>query len=540
MRARKWRLAGIVTILLVGWTGWALGDVAATVDPGTIAWMDSGKAQSLGWRFFVDREITITHLGLYDAGDNGLAGEHVMGIWRVKKEGGLRLERWEVIGPGGVTEDHHVYAALREPLTIVPDPVPGAGGYERWLVGVWSPAGSTDPLIIRPVSAATLDIQRAAIIRFQNYTWKYWASYPDTTVTEIGNTPPQVPAANNWLPWGQVSDLDYFGVNFKYSTLGPAANAGPDDTIYTSEQAVTIISGTATHPVAGTAMQYRWLEGGTVLKDWADVGAEGAADLSLGAPVALLSVGSHTLTLEVKDAATTASDTMVLTVANTPPEAQLAPTTQVVEIGADAILITAEVADFDGDTLSYQWLKDGEVLDSGTITPPAGGAVIGLDDLVIEAGDPRFPLGLNEVQLVLSDSVNPSVNSSATVELKDTTAPTLAPTSSVNLLWPANHEMVPVTIWANAVHNGGGAVSLAARVQSSEPLDDSGDGSTEEDCILTSVDDATGTVLVQLRAERSGTGTGRVYTVTITASDLMGNQSTATVDIRVPHDRKKK
>jgi hypothetical protein len=45
---------------------------------------------------------------------------------------------------------------------------------------------------------------------------------------------------------------------------------------------------------------------------------------------------------------------------------------------------------------------------------------------------------------------------------------------------------------------------------------------------------------VELRAERSGSGQGRVYTVTITASDLSGNQSTATVDVRVPHDRRKK
>ena len=63
---------------------------------------------------------------------------------------------------------------------------------------------------------------------------------------------------------------------------------------------------------------------------------------------------------------------------------------------------------------------------------------------------------------------------------------------------------------------------------------------TEEDCVVTSVDNAAGMVLVQLRAERSGTGDGRVYTITITASDASGNQSTATVDVRVPHDRKKK
>ena len=84
----------LVLISLVGWSGLARADFAATVDPSAVSSMlsASGAGQSISWRFFVDQEITITGLGLYDAGDNGLAGAHVMGIWRVKKTGGLRLE----------------------------------------------------------------------------------------------------------------------------------------------------------------------------------------------------------------------------------------------------------------------------------------------------------------------------------------------------------------------------------------------------------------------------------------------------------------
>ena len=56
-------------------------------------------------------------------------------------------------------------------------------------------------------------------------------------------------------------------------------------------------------------MQYRWLEGSTVLQDWTAVGANGAANLSLAEPVAAFAIGAHTLTLEVKDASElTASD----------------------------------------------------------------------------------------------------------------------------------------------------------------------------------------------------------------------------------------
>ena len=38
-----------------------------------------------------------------------------------------------------------------------------------------------------------------------------------------------------------------------------------------------------------------------------------------------------------------------------------------------------------------------------------------------------------------------------------------------------------------------------------------------------------------LRAERSGTGSGRVYTVVYTASDKTGNTAQATAIVRIPH-----
>jgi hypothetical protein len=42
---------------------------------------------------------------------------------------------------------------------------------------------------------------------------------------------------------------------------------------------------------------------------------------------------------------------------------------------------------------------------------------------------------------------------------------------------------------------------------------------------------------VKLRAARSGAGNGRIYTITITATDASGNVSAETVTVLVPHDR---
>jgi len=461
----------------------------------------------------------------------------------VKKPTGLRLERWVNLGPGGATEGHYVYASLDEPFTIIPDPEPayldGVAYYERWLVGVWSPSpifpDTGEVRSVEPRTAATLAIEQAGVIRFQAYTFRPYTGTPDTTLGDV------LSDLQKWYPWGETEDtgLQHFGVNFKYNLLGPTAEAGDPCEIYTSQRATTVIAGTATHSTPGTPMEYRWVEGIAVLKDWAPV-VDGAASLNLAAVEVPLPIGAHVLKLEVRDGTYTSSATTTLTISNTPPEAQPAPTSQVVEIGVDAILISGEVADFDGDALSYQWVKGGVVLYEDAITAPAGGAVVGIEDLVINAGDPRFPLGENEVQLVVSDGTNSAVTETVIVNVQDTTAPSLAPTSSLNMLWPANHELVPVTIWANGADNGGGNLFLTARVESSEPLDAAGDGSTEEDYVVTPPDNAAGTVLVQLRAERSGTGDGRVYTVTITATDTSGNSSEAKVNIRVPHDKRKK
>lgn len=48
----------------------------------------------------------------------------------------------------------------------------------------------------------------------------------------------------------------------------------------------------------------------------------------------------------------------------------------------------------------------------------------------------------------------------------------------------------------------------------------------------------TGDLTLQLRAERSGKGGGRVYLITVESRDASGNVSTATVEVAVPHDQK--
>jgi hypothetical protein len=70
-------------------------------------------------------------------------------------------------------------------------------------------------------------------------------------------------------------------------------------------------------------------------------------------------------------------------------------------------------------------------------------------------------------------------------------------------------------------------------VSSNEPVNGLGDGDTAPDWVIT------GALTLQLRAERSGTGTGRVYTVQVSCVDDAGNVATATVGVSVVHDQGK-
>ena len=114
----------------------------------------------------------------------------------------------------------------------------------------------------------------------------------------------------------------------------------------------------------------------------------------------------------------------------------------------------------------------------------------------------------------------------------DVVAPSIASVSaSPNVLWPPNHKMVPVTIAVSASDGCSAVSSGIVGVTSDEPVDGLGDGHTSPDWIVT------GDLTLLVRSERSGTGDGRVYTVTIDAVDEAGKSSTAATTILVPHDQ---
>lgn len=117
----------------------------------------------------------------------------------------------------------------------------------------------------------------------------------------------------------------------------------------------------------------------------------------------------------------------------------------------------------------------------------------------------------------------------------DTEPPTISGVAaSPTVLWPPNHKMVPVTVTVEASDNVGVVSCRVISVTSSEPDDGLGDGDTAGDIQIT------GDLTLLLRAERSGKGGGRTYTITVECQDEAGNASTATATVTVPLNQGKK
>ena len=98
------------------------------------------------------------------------------------------------------------------------------------------------------------------------------------------------------------------------------------------------------------------------------------------------------------------------------------------------------------------------------------------------------------------------------------------------VLWPPNGKLHSVRV-SYSITDNCGPVRTQLTVRSNDPGGNEGHGS-DPDWIVTGAD------TVQLRAERSGQAeAGRVYTITITATDSAGNVTTQEVYVTVPHNQ---
>lgn len=199
---------------------------------------------------------------------------------------------------------------------------------------------------------------------------------------------------------------------------------------------------------------------------------------------------------------------------NEPPVAAAGPDVDV-PAGATCVGVTRldgrGSTDPDGDPLTFVWTGP-----FGTVAGPRPAV--------------SLPLGVHTITLTVSDGHGGTASDTVTVAIVDATPPAVTLEASPAVLSPPNHQFVPVAIMTSIVDNcDPDARCVITQVTSNEPEDGLGDGDTGPDWVIT------GALALQLRAERSGTGPGRTYTIVVTCTDVFGNSTSRTVEVTVRH-----
>jgi hypothetical protein len=144
-----------------------------------------------------------------------------------------------------------------------------------------------------------------------------------------------------------------------------------------------------------------------------------------------------------------------------------------------------------------------------------------------------FKLGTIDVHWTATDDSGNTGTATQQVKIQDTTPPDLHIVLSPTVLWPPDHKLVPITatITVTDICDPNPTVKLIS-ITSNEPDNGLGDGDTAGD--IQGADFGKDDRTFMLRAERSGNGNGRIYTVTYQATDASGNTTTKTATVIVP------
>jgi CHRD domain len=191
--------------------------------------------------------------------------------------------------------------------------------------------------------------------------------------------------------------------------------------------------------------------------------------------------------------------------------------------------VSVNVGDEDGDELTVVWSVNGTAIQTNAVpagTPPTA------TNMTLAA---VFPLGISEVSVAVSDGGSVAATCNTTITVQDTKPPEVESiTPRPHVLWPPNHRMVPIHVAVKATDVCGEVKSKIISVASNEPVNGIGDGNTSPDWLIT------GDLTVELRAERSGHGNGRIYTIKLDIEDEVGNKVTRETTVKVPHDMGKR
>ena len=181
------------------------------------------------------------------------------------------------------------------------------------------------------------------------------------------------------------------------------------------------------------------------------------------------------------------------------------------------VALNGSGSDSDGRIVLFEWFEKGELLATGT------------------APSVTFGLGTHTLLMRVTDNQGGTNDDVVVVTIQDTTAPVIQMTITPTTLWAPNHTMRLVASSISVADACDAAPAANVTVASNEAPNGLGDGDTAPDWLVEQ--NPNGTFDVWVRAERSGLGDGRVYTVTATASDRSGNAAARNATITVAHNQ---
>jgi len=133
--------------------------------------------------------------------------------------------------------------------------------------------------------------------------------------------------------------------------------------------------------------------------------------------------------------------------------------------------------------------------------------------------------GDNVITAASADAAGNAVTATSTVVLSSR-LPEITITATPDVIWPPNHQMVPVTIAGGVEANGSAIKSVSI--------------SLSDEYGKFKYNNLTFGSTVMLEAWRSGNDTdGRKYTITVVVTDMGGISTAKTATVTVPHDKSK-
>lgn len=340
------------------------------------------------------------------------------------------------------------------------------------------------------------------------------------------------------VPSLQIAYLELAGAPFSFTTFRfnplPVVEVHP----VADASAVTLLRARATRQPSGA---FEFQPGALLLAARATIDGQpgGAEAVSQGLVTGAFDPVVGTFTLDAVGRNESGQATvlhLVGTVTNRPPVASAGPARNVECGSSTSTAITLEATgSYDpdvGDSITeYQWFKQemrpepGD--EDGELVPVTFGVGIG-PTLTTQAS-----LGEHNYQLHVYDTHLGSGRTDAFIRVVDTTPPVLSLPDPV-CLWPPNHEFARFELGVDVPFSVADGCDphptvRIVSVTANEAVQAAGSGNTSPDVVF-------GPTTACVRSERSGSGTGRTYTVVTEARDASGNASRKTFTVTVPHD----